>query len=521
MLKYLSKLSGSKATGLDGIPARHVKDSAPIIAGPLSHVINLSIIQGIMPDDLKSARVKPLYKKNNKTDPGNYRPVSILCVVSKIIERIIYDQLESYLTSNNLLYEYQSGFRRGFSTDTCLIHLSDYIRFQMDKGHLVGMVLLDLQKAFDTVNHTILLMKLQAMGLKDSSINWFSSYLSDRKQVVEISGTHSSPANISCGVPQGSILGPLLFLVYVNDMAAVVQNKLMLYADDSAILVSSKNKEDIELLLSKDMNTVSQWLACNKLSLHLGKTESILFGSKQRLKHQSNLNVKCNDQLIESTSSVKYLGATIDQFLSFEFMANSIIKKANSRLKFLYRKSEYLSLHTKKLLVSALIQCHFDYASSAWFLGLSQTLKHKLQVTQNKMIRFLLNLEPRSHISRNHFYSLNWLPVESRVNQNILCHVFKIVSNKSPSYLKEHFKPVNSSHSYATRFGTRSVTQNGTCSMSDSGRLCLLSVNSFGKRSFAFNGCNLWNCIPQDARDAKTLSAFKFKVKNYFLNCLN
>lgn len=244
--KYLNSLSPKKATGLDGIPSRFVKDSASIIAGPISHIVNLSVIQGVVPDDLKSARVVPLYKKNDKTDVGNYRPVSILSIVSKVFERVIYDQLEEYLVQNSLLYEYQSGFRQGFSTDTCLIHLTDYIRFQMDKGHYVGMVLIDLQKAFDTVNHSILLNKLKAMGLNEMSINWFTSYLSDRSQLVEISGKYSSSTTISCGVPQGSILGPLLFLIYVNDMSAVVENKLLLYADDSAILVSGKSKMEIE-----------------------------------------------------------------------------------------------------------------------------------------------------------------------------------------------------------------------------------------------------------------------------------
>ena len=231
-------------------------------------------------------------------------------------------------------------------------------------------------------------MKLKALGLNIPTVIWFSSYLSDRHQLVDLSGTLSSKANISCGVPQGIIVGPLLFLIYVNDMPAVIKNKLLLYADDSAILVSAKNKKDIECILSEDLHIVSEWLISNKLSLHLGKTESILFGSKQRLKSQSQLNIKYNEHSIESKTSVKYLDATLDQSLSFETMARSVIQKSNARLKYLYRKSQYLTQHTKKLLIVSLIQCHFDYASSAWFPSLTQELKHKLQVTQNKLIRF-------------------------------------------------------------------------------------------------------------------------------------
>ncbi len=228
------------------------------------------------------------------------------------------------------MYKYQSGFRRGYSTDTCLIHLSDFIRGENDKGNVVGMVRLDLQKAFDTVDNSILLMKLRASGLGDDITMWLQSYLSDRKQLVDVSGTFSSSENISCGVPQGSILGPLLFLIYINDMSAVVKHKLLLYADDSAILVSDKSISTVEKMLSDDLKQVSEWLIDNKLSLHLGKTESILFGSRQKLRSQSFLNISCDGTHISSTSSVKYLRVTIDQHLSFTSMAESVIKKANA-----------------------------------------------------------------------------------------------------------------------------------------------------------------------------------------------
>ena len=518
VLKYLNKLSPNKATGLDGIPSRFIRDSAPIIAGPLAHIINLSVIQGVVPDDLKTARVVPLFKKNDKTDVGNYRPVSILSTVSKIFERVIYDQLEEYLANKNVLYDYQSGFRKGMSTDTCLIHLTDFIRLQMDKGHFVGMLLLDLQKAFDTVNHEILLTKLRAIGLTDNAVMWLSSYLSNRMQLVENAGVLSSSAPIKCGVPQGSILGPLLFLIYVNDMSAVVRNKLLLYADDSAILVSGKDKKSIEDNLSSDLHLVSQWLITNKLSLHLGKTESILFGSHRRVNSQSPLDIKCNGQAIESKTSVKYLGATIDQFLSFETMARSVIKKSCNRLKFLYRKKEFLTSHTKKLLVSSLIQCHFDYASSAWFNGLTKDLKHKLQVTQNKIIRFVLDLHPRSHIGKDEFNKLKWLPVSSRVNQTILCHVYKIHNGLSPQYLTENFTPVSSVHEYPTRFRSKTVCSDSGYIFKDSARYSVPNVKGFGQKTFLYNGCMLWNGLPQVVRDAKTLSAFKVKVKDHFLS---
>ena len=497
-----------------------VKDGSSIIAAPLAHVINLSLIQGVVPDDLKSASVVPLFKKNDKLCVGNYRPVSILNIISKILERVVYDQVEKYFQDQDLLYKYQSGFRRGYSTDTCLIHLSDFIRGENDKGNVVGMVLLDLQKAFDTVDHSILLMKLRASGLGDDITMWLQSYLSDRKQLVDVSGTFSSSENISCGVPQGSILGPLLFLIYVNDMSAVVKHKLLLYADDSSILVSDKSISTVEKMLSDDLKQVSEWLIDNKLSLHLGKTESILFGSRQKLRSQSFLNISCDGTPISSTSSVKYLGVTIDQNLSFTSMAESVIKKANARLKFLYRKKEFLSTDTKRLLVMSLIQCHVDFSCSVWYTGLTQMLKNKLQVTQNKLIRFILNLHPRSHIGKEHFTRLNWLPIESRVNQITLCHVFKISSKLAPLYMEDNFTPVSNIHNKNTRFRvrTQSDSPNTDLNMHDCNRFAIPRVKGSGKKSFAFNGCTLWNSLPQHIRDAKSIPSFKHSVREHFLS---
>ena len=193
-----------------------------------------------VPDDFKLARVLPIYKKGNRNYEGNYRPVSILPVASKVLEKIVYNQMHKYLEQNNLIYAFQSGFRSAHSTDTALTFLADKLRANMDEGLYTGMVLIDLQKAFDTVEYTILTTKLNAIGIDDSAGSWFKSYLTGRKQVVKINGRLSTAGNITCGVPQGSILGPLLFNIYVNHMITSVNCDLFLYADDSTLLVSGK-----------------------------------------------------------------------------------------------------------------------------------------------------------------------------------------------------------------------------------------------------------------------------------------
>ena len=249
------------------------------------------------------------------------------------------------------------------------------------------------------------------------SVDWFKSYLSGRNQFVQVNDTYSNSSPITCGVPQGSILGPLLFLCYVNDMEISIspECKLLLYADDSAILFSHKTPEVISRKLSSELQSCSKWLVDNKLSLHLGKTECILFGSRTKLRKVQNFGIGCNGHSIQAQTSVKYLGVNLDNFWSGEAIANSIIHKVNSRLKFLYRQWSSLNEKTRLLLCSALIQCHVDYSCSSWYAGLNKTLKKKLQISQNKVVRFIKKLGPRSPIGYSELGSVGFLNVVKRV----------------------------------------------------------------------------------------------------------
>ena len=367
-------------------------------------------------------------------------------------------------------------------------------------GHYTGMVLLDLQKAFDTVNHDILLSKMNALGVNVNSVGWFRSYLSGRKQVVDVSGTMSSECNITCGVPQGSILGPLLFLIYVNDMPAAVKCKLMLYADDSALLVSGKVVSEIETVLSAELAAVQEWLIDNKLSLHLGKTESILFASKGRLQKHNSIQVRCGGNDIESKQDVTYLGVTLDQSLSGENIVNKTVTKCSNKVKFLYRNARNFDKKTKKLLVSALIQCHFDYACTSWYSGLTKKSKSRLQVAQNKVIRFMLNLPPRSHIGAEEFEMVGLLPVEKRVGQLKLSHVYNIFHSNAPVYMKSNFHISNSR--------TRNSVYNFN----------ITRVGSFSKDSFYYTGAKLWNDLPLSVRSSQTRNGFKNSIKKHFMS---
>ena len=264
------------------------------------------------------------------------------------------------------------------------------------------MILIDLHKAFDTINHDILLKKLSIIGFSDHTVKWFQSYLSNRKFTVNLENFFSEVSNISCGVPQRSILGPLLFLIYVNDMSIAVKCNLFLYADYTCLVFQGKNVKDIEKQLNEDLAHICDWFVGNKLSIHFGedKTKSILFASKSKIKKLQKLEIIFNNIQIKQHSRVTYLGCILEETISGESMAHKVINKVNARLKFLHWKNKYLTPNLRRLLCNTLIQPHFNYACSAWYPNLSKKLKNRIQTSQNKCIRFCLQLDKMSHIKQ-------------------------------------------------------------------------------------------------------------------------
>ena len=498
VLRELLKLNPNKSTGIDNIQAKFLKDGAHELKGVITHIINVSITTNTVPDIFKFAKVKPLFKKNSRLDVGNYRPVSILCILSKILERAIHVQLQEHLESKGLLFANQSGFRKSYSTDTCLINLTDQIRVEISKGNYVGMILLDLQKAFDTVDHEILCNKLEAMGVDFT--DWFKSYLGGRKQTVIANGVSSEPQTVKCGVPQGSILGPLLFLCYVNDMPISLKCKLLLYADDSALMVSGSDPKQIEETLSNELKSCRQWLIDNKLSLHLGKTEAILFGTKRRLRKVESFEVKCDGKIIQNVKSVKYLGIQLDEDLAGESIVKEILKKANSRLKFLYRCKDILNSNSRKTLCTALIQCYFDYACSSWYSGLNKTVSKKLQVMQNKMVRFILNLRRRDSVRNKELRKVDALSVPDRVMQLKMNHVFKIKKQTCPTYMLSNFNRLNAN---SNRMSTRASATD----------FFVPRVHGQGANTFFFTAIKEWNSLSNDLKIINEEDSFKNKLK--------
>ena len=278
------KLKNKSSCGYDNISNKHIKYARSVLIKPLTLLINQCLHTGVglYPSQLKMSRVKPLFKSGDKSLFSNYRPISLLPSLSKIFERVIFDQLLAYFTNNNLLCLNQFGFRPGHSTELAALRLVDHLITEMDRNRVPTNIYIDLSKAFDTLNHSILLEKLEYYGIADNSLSLLHNYLTDRCQYVEYNGHRSNTLPISTGVPQGSVLGPLLFLIYINDLPMVSDIfNMMMYADDTTIYCNIDQNVSDEVI-NMELSKVSQWLAANKLSLNVAKTKFMVFHMHQK-----------------------------------------------------------------------------------------------------------------------------------------------------------------------------------------------------------------------------------------------
>ena len=290
----IKNLKNGKATGLDGIGTRIHKAGSPVLSIYLAQIFNQSLNIGYVPKCWKIKRVSPIHKGDKKTDPNNFRPISILPIPMKMFEKIVHDQVSVFVKENSYLNDRQSGFRKLFSTTTAVLDVSEIILEEMNKNKFVGAVLIDLKKAFDTVDHKILLKKLWCYGFQNQSFEWFESYLTGRQQLTLLNNVESDLLHEDAyGVPQGSVLGPLLFLLYINDIKSVIKNSYChLYADDTIIIKSASDPDSLISSLERELLNVDQWLSINKMTVNTKKTEVIFFGNKSCLKKLDNKTVK-------------------------------------------------------------------------------------------------------------------------------------------------------------------------------------------------------------------------------------
>ncbi len=285
VLKVIEQLSSTSGAGPDGIEPRYVKLASHILMYPLADLFNMSLQSCELPAIWKHSRITPIYKGGDIIDPQNYRPISIISVIVKVFEKLIYNQISMYLENNNILSPFQSGFRPKYSTTSALLKLTNDIYSALDSGDLIGAIFIDLKKAFDLVDHYLLLDKLYAVGFSKNSLLWFNSYLHNRKQCVVVQGKLSDLFIHERGVPQGSVLGPLLFSIFINDLPLILSHcSVHLYADDTVIYVSNPHLTQIQNMLQSDFNALQEWLYSNNLLLNKGKSQTMFFGTKRMIK---------------------------------------------------------------------------------------------------------------------------------------------------------------------------------------------------------------------------------------------
>uniref|UniRef100_A0A3P9J1E7 Reverse transcriptase domain-containing protein n=1 Tax=Oryzias latipes TaxID=8090 RepID=A0A3P9J1E7_ORYLA len=336
--QVINELSSTSSAGPDGIEAKFIKLASHVLCFPLAALLNLSFSTAEVPLAWKRAKVIPLHKGGNSNDMSNYRPISIINSIVKVYEKIIFNQLLEYLTVINILSPFQSGFRKHFSTTSALLKFTNDIFSGFDNNMLTGALFIDLTKAFDVVDHYLLLDKLHSIGLDRSSLLWFNSYLHHHQQCVLFNGSYSNFLSIDKGIPQGSSLGPLLFSIFINDLPTkCIYSNIQLYADDTVIYSSKSNIVDIQHSIQHDFNSVQLWLQSNKLLLNKSKSYFMLFQKRLRPVAASEINVTYLDMSpISAAEKFKYLGLWLDSSLSFSAHIQSIVHKISYRLKLLY-----------------------------------------------------------------------------------------------------------------------------------------------------------------------------------------
>ena len=379
---YIKKLHPNKATPKLGIPTKIIQISSKILSPIITKIFNICISQGIFPDKLKLSQITPIYKNGDKCRINNHRPITILSPFSKLFEYHLNSQLTKFLNNNNILNKFQYGFRSNSSTDMAITQISEETIQKLQNKQITCLIFLDLAKAFDCVDHQILLTKLHNYGVRGLPLKLFKSYLSNRIQQTIITNCKSDPEFITCGVPQGSILAPQFFNIYINNIADVSNFKIKLFADDACLSYSSFEYNNLETEINNELKKINQWRKINKLSVNFSKSNYMVFTQK---KININMNITMDGNRLEKVNKTKYLGVIMDSKFSWKEHITYITNKISKSSYILSKIRHYVSLPILKMLYYSLVHPHLNYCITAWGGTTTTTLK-PLVTLQKKLL---------------------------------------------------------------------------------------------------------------------------------------
>ena len=442
--KSLSQIDPKSSPGYCGIPSKVFKAAADELKIPITALFNLCIETNRIPSDWKIALVRPHYKgKGEKQDSENYRPISLLSPISKVFESLIASRIYDFCESSSIFNNSQFGFRRKLSCESALNTLIDDWRLSLDNRKNVIAVFLDLRKAFDTVDHTLLIMKLRLYGFSDSTSSLISNYLDGRSYIVQINNSRSEQTSTKFGVPQGSILGPLLFILFINDLCYLkIQSKLVLFADDTTIYCQGDSISSTEAILSEDLDKICAWFEYNRLVINLKKTNGMLFSRLSTSLVSSNLDLKIRGNRISFVETFKLLGVTIDRELKFDEHVSNICKKVNQKSAIISKNGSLFSAKFKEILFKSLVLIHFDYCSSL-FISINQTSLSKLEKCFTKALKQVLWVRVSRLNQEEQFKILKpfgILPLFLRLFRHYCIFTFSLIKNGRSGFLLSKLK---------------------------------------------------------------------------------
>ena len=498
----IKELNETNAFGSDGIPFKFIRDALPVVVFYILVIVNTSIVTLTFPSNWKYPHVLPFFKGGDKNEVSNYRPISLLPILSKVLEKIVSKQLMSYLESNHILSNHQHGFRPRLSTETALMKVTEKLYSNIDDKKISLLMLLDLSKAFDSVSHEILIKKLLKYNIDPS---WFQSYLSDRYQAVRAGNVVSSPRLVSYGVPQGSILGPILFLIYVNDIPDYVKGCLLVqYADDTQLVITGTIYNLTELIRQAEqiLEMTKHYFQMNGLMVNEVKTQCIFVGSRQYIsKIPRDTTIKFGSIMIAPSTSVKNLGIYMDQYLLYDIHINEITKKTTGILYYLNRIKQRFDLQTRTMLVQAVVVSILKYCLRIWGMTTKSQIE-KAQKLQNFAAKVAVgDARKYDHVSPI-LNKLGWLRLEEMVFMDICLMIFKYRRGLIPDWL----------------FSIHSVHQVRDRRTRQSNELVVnRSATDIAKNSFLIAGPLYWNKLPSHVKNVASLPQFKNVLKKHLL----